>query len=69
MISQQTVGVSMFITIYWVSREPFQERTPPHIMSCCLNLLTCLLGKVKQGGLGLRVHSWLNKHTPVSLWG
>lgn len=69
MISHQTVGISTFITIYWISREPFQERTPPHIMSGCLNLLTCLLGEVKQGVLGSRVHSCLSKHTPVSLWG
>ena len=69
MISHQTVGVPVFITRYWVSREPFQERTAPHIMSCCLDLITCLLGKVKQGVSGLRVHSWLSKHAPVSRGG
>lgn len=67
MISHKPVGVSVFITSYWVNREPFWERIPPHIMSCCLNLITCLLGKVKQGVAGLWVHSWLSKHAPVSL--
>lgn len=59
----------MFITRFWVSREPFRERTPPHLMSCCLNLITCLLGKVKQGVLGLRVPSWPGEQAPVSLGG
>lgn len=67
LISHHTGGVSMFIARFWVSREPLQERAPPHIMSCCLNLITCLLGKGKQGVWGLRVHSWLSQRTPVSL--
>lgn len=67
LISHHTGGISMFITRFWVSREALQERAPPHIMSCCLNLITCSLGKGKQGVWGLRVHSWLSQHTPVSL--
>lgn len=69
MMSHQAVGASVFISRYWVSREPCQERTPSHVTSCCPNLFTCSLGKVKRGGLGLRVRSCLSKHSPVSLGG
>lgn len=57
----------MSIARFWICREALQERSSQHIMSCCLNLITCLLGKGKQGVWGLRVHSWLSQHTPVSL--
>ena len=66
MIPHQTVGVCMFITHFWVCRETFRVRTPPHTRSCCLHLITRLSGEVKQGVLRLRVHSWLSKHAPVS---